>query len=60
MRLLSIFQRMVADESGATAIEYGLILALVFLAMLGGVASFGAEVGNMYNNISLKTGQVMH
>ena len=28
------------DERGATAVEYGLILALIFLAMVGAVATF--------------------
>jgi pilus assembly protein Flp/PilA len=52
MKLLSIFQRIAADNRGATAIEYGLIIALVFLAIMGGVSAFGREVGKMYNNIS--------
>jgi len=52
MKLLSIFQRIAADNRGATAIEYGLIIALIFLAIMGGVSAFGREVGNMYNHIS--------
>ena len=33
--------RLGRDERGATAIEYGLILAFVFLAMIGAVTAFG-------------------
>lgn len=30
---------LVVDQRGATAVEYGLILALIFLAMLGGLVA---------------------
>ena len=33
-----------ADESGATAIEYGLLAALIALAIIGAVASLGTGV----------------
>lgn len=36
------------DESGATAIEYGLIVAVLSLAIIGGVASFGNSLQNMF------------
>ncbi len=39
------------DESGATAIEYGLILALIFLAIIGAVKGFTSSTNNMYNEI---------
>ncbi|MBP6013761.1 MAG: Flp family type IVb pilin [Alphaproteobacteria bacterium] len=38
----------VADESGATAVEYGLIVALIFLAIVGAVQSAGGAVGAVY------------
>ena len=40
--MTKFISRFAKDESGATAIEYGLILALVFLAMIVGVTNFGA------------------
>ena len=40
------------DDSGATAVEYGLILALIFLAMMAGVQSFGSTAIAMWDNIS--------
>ncbi|WP_435203844.1 Flp family type IVb pilin [Qipengyuania sp. 902] len=39
------------DESGATAVEYGLIVALIFLAAVGAVQSFGTETIATWNNI---------
>jgi len=52
MKLLSIFRKLAADGRGATAIEYGLILAMVFLAMVGALQAFGVEVVDMFNNVS--------
>jgi len=52
MKLLSIIRNIAADDRGATAVEYGLILALVFLAMLGAVQAFGQEFVNMFNRVS--------
>lgn len=40
------------DQKGASAVEYGLILALVFLAIMGGVASLGTSVQSRWNSIS--------
>ena len=36
-RFFGIFK----DQRGATAVEYGLILAMIFLAMIGALTSFG-------------------
>ena len=36
------------DESGATAVEYGMIVALVFLAMISGVAALGQSLEDLY------------
>lgn len=41
-----------ADESGATAIEYGLIAALIFLAIVTAVTTFSNEITNMFNTVS--------
>lgn len=45
-RFLSRFRR---DESGATAIEYGMILALMFLVILGALQAFGATGSGVFN-----------
>lgn len=46
MRLIRSFLR---DESGATAIEYGLIAALIGTAVIGGMGVYGSELGNLFN-----------
>ena len=40
------------NTKGATAVEYGLILALIFLAMVAGVAAVGSTTSGMWNNVS--------
>ena len=45
-RFLARFRR---DESGATAIEYGMILALMFLVILGALQAFGATGSGVFN-----------
>ncbi len=52
MRGLSALTRLARDESGATAIEYGLIVALIFLAIIGGLSTFATNENTMYTKIS--------
>ena len=48
--------RLKADEGGATAIEYGLIVALVFLAMLGALKGVAGSTVNVWTNVANKVG----
>jgi pilus assembly protein Flp/PilA len=41
-----------SDSRGATAVEYGLIMALVFLAMIAGVRAFAAETIELWTYVS--------
>ncbi|GAB5458529.1 MAG: hypothetical protein Hens3KO_15590 [Henriciella sp.] len=53
MRLFrQITKRFGTDKLGATAVEYGLIMALMTLALVGALASTGQSTGNKWNNIS--------
>jgi pilus assembly protein Flp/PilA len=63
MKLLSIFRALAADTRGATAIEYGLILAMIFLAIVTSVSAFSTSVSAMYDHItdtSLAAVQAVH
>ena len=40
------------DERGATAIEYGLIAALIAVVVIGAVGTVGNNVKNKFNNIA--------
>lgn len=44
-------RRLLADDGGATAIEYGLICALIVIAMMGGLATLGGGAGGMWTKI---------
>ncbi|WP_421928310.1 Flp family type IVb pilin [Neoaquamicrobium sediminum] len=44
-----IVARFVKDESGATAIEYGLIAALIALAIVAGATTLGNALDNQFS-----------
>jgi pilus assembly protein Flp/PilA len=44
--------RFVADQSGATAVEYGVICGCIFLAVVGAIVNFGSAATNMFNNLA--------
>ena len=44
--------RFVKDESGATAIEYGLIAAGISVVIIGIVNGIGTKLGTAFNTIS--------
>ena len=48
------FRNFARDEGGATAIEYGLICALVFMVVVGAIQTFAQKTNDMYNNIAGK------
>ena len=50
----SLLSRFVRDESGVTAIEYGLIAALIAVAAIGAMSGVGNKVGDTMTNVSNK------
>jgi pilus assembly protein Flp/PilA len=52
MAARSVVSRLLADRSGATAIEYGLILSLIFLVVVTAMTSFGNSATTMFNYVS--------
>ncbi len=48
------------DESGATAIEYGLIAALVSVAAIGALTAMGSSLNNMFTTVSNKLGDAVN
>lgn len=47
-----IFARFLKDESGATAIEYGLIAALISVALITGATTLGTNLNNTFSGIA--------
>ena len=41
--------RFAEDDSGATSLEYGLIISLIFQAILGSVTAFGDATAGLFN-----------
>ncbi len=48
--MLSIFRKILKDESGATAIEYGLIAALISVAAITAFTTVGTKLSAMMTN----------
>ncbi len=46
------FRKLAADVSGATALEYGLIAALVGVVLIGALTLLGPQLSNLFNNIT--------
>ena len=44
--------RLRSDKRGATAIEYGLIAALIVIAMMGGLSQLGGGAGGMWTKLN--------
>jgi pilus assembly protein Flp/PilA len=51
---LSIFKRMLIDETGATAIEYGLIAALIAVAIITAAGTVGTKLAATFATVSSK------
>lgn len=50
--MTKFFSRFAQDESGATAIEYGLIAALIAVVIIAGVTALGGSLDTMFKGIS--------
>jgi len=51
---MRIVTRFMAEESGATAIEYGLIAALIAVGIIAAATTLGGSLSGLFNNISTK------
>jgi pilus assembly protein Flp/PilA len=49
---MSKFLKLIKNQKGATAIEYGLIAALIAVAAIGAMQSIGNKLNTTFNNVS--------
>jgi pilus assembly protein Flp/PilA len=49
--MTKFFSRFAKDESGATAIEYGLIVALIAVVIVGVVGTIGGKLNTSYGKV---------
>lgn len=52
--MTKLFARFFKDESGATAIEYGLIAALISVALITGASTLGNSLDTTFSGIATK------
>ncbi|HWY61012.1 MAG TPA: Flp family type IVb pilin [Rhizomicrobium sp.] len=50
--MTNLFSRFVRDESGATAIEYGLIAALIAVVIITGLTTVGTNLNAKFSSIA--------
>ena len=50
--MIWLFNELYIDESGATAIEYGLIAVVVSVAAIGAMLALGTSVNNTFTSVS--------
>ena len=50
--MIAMFKNFAKDESGATAIEYGLIAALVSVAAIAALRGMGESLSNLFSTVS--------
>ncbi|MGO6675508.1 Flp family type IVb pilin [Rhizobium leguminosarum] len=52
--MTKLFSRFLKDESGATAIEYGLIAALISVALVTGATTLGGKLNSTFTTLGTK------
>jgi pilus assembly protein Flp/PilA len=50
----TLIKKLWSDETGATAIEYGLIASLIAVAIIAGATALGTSLNVTFNNLSSK------
>jgi pilus assembly protein Flp/PilA len=49
---MKFLKKFAGDKRGATAIEYGLIAALIAVAAIGAMSALGGKLSNTFSNVS--------
>jgi pilus assembly protein Flp/PilA len=50
--MVGSIRQLIQDERGATAVEYGLIISLIVIAMITALGNVANTTTNMWNNVS--------
>jgi pilus assembly protein Flp/PilA len=54
MGIFNMLQNFIDDDGGATAIEYGLIAALIAVGIIAAATALGGSLSDMFNRISTR------
>ena len=49
---MTLFRKLIKNSKGATAIEYGLIAALIAVAAISAMSQLGGKISTTFNNVS--------
>lgn len=49
---MTFFRKIIKNSKGATAIEYGLIAALIAIAAISAMSQLGGKISSTFNNVS--------
>lgn len=52
MFFVRLCRQFLGSRDGATAVEYGLIAALIAVGIIAGTGSLGNTIGNLFNGVS--------
>lgn len=55
----AVIKKFACDESGATAIEYGLIAVLIAVGIVGAITALGGENGSLWGDVKDKISEAM-
>ncbi len=50
--MISAIKNLVKDDSGATLVEYGLVLALIAVVCIGVLTTLGSHVSQMFSTVA--------
>ena len=59
MLAIRTLRRIRSDKRGATAIEYGLIVALIAIAAMGGITALGGGANGMWGRLDNRVTEAM-
>ncbi|MFM8743334.1 MAG: Flp family type IVb pilin [Cytophagales bacterium] len=51
-----LFNKFIKDQSGATALEYGLLASLIAVVIIAGVSFLGKNLNNTFNKLGSTIG----
>jgi pilus assembly protein Flp/PilA len=54
--MLRVFKKLAKDEDGATAIEYGLIAALIAVVIIGALTTLGTNMSSRFTSVASAVG----
>ena len=57
--MVAQLRRFLVDDTAATAIEYGLIAALMAVTAIVGITALGGGLGNLFGSVSNKSANAM-